>query len=125
MHLQILVSAVAKDFRSARTEVSEPGDILRGRQGSRLVQMDRGHTCSLKIRRQLAQVHFCFSRLKATFHRLLHPSLVFRSAHTFEEEIGITLNVFGGSESDRVDSTLDNRSEEQTSRTPIKLIYFL
>src|SRR6185369_3602617 len=64
--------------------------------------------CSSKIRHQLAQVHFCVSRLEAAFHRNLHSSLVLRSAHTFEEEIGVALNVIGRSESDGVDSIFND-----------------
>src|SRR5437870_1006928 len=63
---------------------------------------------SLQIRNQLAQIHFCVSRLEAAFHRGLHPFLVLRSAHALEEEIGITTNVLGRSERDCVDSILDH-----------------
>src|ERR1700730_7899174 len=64
---------------------------------------------SLQVRHQLAQIHFCVSRLKAAFHRDLHPSLVFRSAHTLEKKIGVALNVLGRSERDRIDSVLNHR----------------
>src|ERR1044072_4880389 len=46
MHFQILVGTVTKDLRAVRREVSQPGDILSGRQSRCLMQMDRGHTCS-------------------------------------------------------------------------------
>src|SRR3984893_12519814 len=64
---------------------------------------------SLQVRHQLAQIHFCVSRLKAAFHRDLHPSLVFRSAHTLEKKIGVGLNVLGRSERDRINPVLDHR----------------
>src|SRR5882724_582203 len=64
---------------------------------------------TLQTRHQLAQIHFCLSRLEAAFHRGLHASLVLGSAHTLEEKIGVALNVFGRSESDCVDSILDHR----------------
>jgi len=47
MHLEVFVGAVAKELRAARPEVGEPGDVLLGRRGGCLVQMDRGHVCSL------------------------------------------------------------------------------
>src|SRR5689334_9335496 len=64
--------------------------------------------CPLQIRYQLAQIHFCFPRLEPVRHRCLHASLILGSCHTFEEEIGVALNLFGRSESDRVDSILDD-----------------
>src|SRR5258705_4455047 len=67
-----------------------------------------GIRLSSQVRHQLAKVHFCVSRLKAAFHRGLHRSLILRSAHSLEEEVGITTNVLGRSESDRVDSILDH-----------------
>src|SRR5262249_60655102 len=45
MHLEVLVSAVAEKLRAPGSEVGEPGDILLGRQGCCLVQVDRGHAC--------------------------------------------------------------------------------
>src|ERR1041385_1849682 len=68
-----------------------------------------GIRLSLQARDQLAQFHFGFSRLKAAFHRGLHASLIFRSRHTFKEEIGVPLNLLGGSERDRIDSVFDHR----------------
>src|SRR5260221_14761874 len=47
MHLEVIVGAVAKKLRAARPEVGEPGDVLLGRRGSCLVQVDRGHAFSL------------------------------------------------------------------------------
>ena len=47
MHLKVIVGAVAKKLRAARPEVGEPGDVLLGRRGSCLVQVDRGHAFSL------------------------------------------------------------------------------
>jgi hypothetical protein len=47
MHLEVLVGAVAKKLRAARPEVGEPGDVLLGRRGSCLVQVDRGPAFSL------------------------------------------------------------------------------
>jgi hypothetical protein len=49
MHLEVLVGAVAKDLRAARSEVGKPGDILVGRQGGCLIEVDRGHTCSFRL----------------------------------------------------------------------------
>jgi len=46
MHPEIVVSAVAKELRSARPEVGEPGDELLGRRGGRLVEVNRGHAGS-------------------------------------------------------------------------------
>src|SRR6266850_7198090 len=65
-----------------------------------------GILLSSQVRHQPAQVHFGVSRLEAAFHRGLHSFLVLRSAHTLEEEIGVALNFFGRSESDRVDPIL-------------------
>src|SRR5262245_23112262 len=45
MHLEVVVGAVAKKLRAARPKVGEPGDVLLGRRGGCLVQMDRGHAC--------------------------------------------------------------------------------
>ena len=45
MHIQVFVGAVAKELRAAGPEVGEPGDILRGCQGSCLMQVDCGHGC--------------------------------------------------------------------------------
>src|SRR5215831_2281164 len=42
MHLEVLVGAVAKKLRAARPKAGEPGDVLLGRRGSCLVQVDRG-----------------------------------------------------------------------------------
>lgn len=47
MHFEVLVGAVAKDLRAARPEVGEPGDVLLGGRGGCLVEVDRGHACSL------------------------------------------------------------------------------
>jgi hypothetical protein len=47
MHLEVLVGAVSKELRAARPEVGEPGDVLLGRQGGGLVEVDRGHAFSL------------------------------------------------------------------------------
>src|SRR5258707_7559769 len=47
MHLEVLIGAVAKELRAARPEVGEPGDVLLGRRGGCLVEVDRGHACSL------------------------------------------------------------------------------
>jgi hypothetical protein len=49
MHLEVLVGAVAKELRAARPEVGEPGDVLLGRQGGCLVEVDRGHACSFSL----------------------------------------------------------------------------
>src|SRR5262245_43490190 len=38
---------VAKELRAAWTEVSEPGDVLLGRQSGCLMKAQRGHACSL------------------------------------------------------------------------------
>ena len=46
MHLEVLVGAVAKELRAAWPEVGKPGDVLLGRQGGCLVEVDRGHVCS-------------------------------------------------------------------------------
>src|SRR5258705_7988953 len=40
MHLEVLISAVAKKFRAARPKVGEPGDELLGRQRGSLVEVD-------------------------------------------------------------------------------------
>src|SRR6266850_6930790 len=47
MHLEVLIGAVTKELRAARPEVGEPGDVLFGRRGGCLVEVDRGHACSL------------------------------------------------------------------------------
>jgi hypothetical protein len=47
MHLEVLVGAVAKELLAARPEVGQPGDYLLGRRGRVLVEVDRGHACSL------------------------------------------------------------------------------
>src|SRR5262245_9691710 len=47
MHLQILVRAVAKELRAARSEVDERREQLLWRRSRRLVQVDRGHRYSL------------------------------------------------------------------------------
>ena len=46
MHLEVRVGAVAKEPRASRPEVGEPGDVLLGRRGGCLVEVDRGHACS-------------------------------------------------------------------------------
>ena len=46
MHLEVLIGAVAKKLRAARPEVGESGDVLLGRRGGCLVEVDRGHACS-------------------------------------------------------------------------------
>src|ERR1700730_9888499 len=49
MHLEVLVGAVAKKLRAARPKVGAPGDVLLGRRGGCLVQVDRGHACPLSL----------------------------------------------------------------------------
>src|SRR5215467_9867119 len=46
MHLEILVGAVAKELRAAWPEVGKPADVLFGRQGRCLMEMDCGHASS-------------------------------------------------------------------------------
>src|SRR5690348_13467347 len=46
MHLEVLIGAVAKKLRAARPEVGESGDVLLGRRGGCLVEVDHGHACS-------------------------------------------------------------------------------
>jgi hypothetical protein len=41
MHLEVLIGAVAKELRAATPEVGEPGDVLLGRQGGRMVEPGR------------------------------------------------------------------------------------
>jgi len=43
VHFEVLVGAVAEEFRAARTEVGEPRDVLLGRQGGCLVEVNCGH----------------------------------------------------------------------------------
>jgi len=40
MHLEVLIGAVAKELRAARTEVGQPGDVLPGRQSCRTVEVN-------------------------------------------------------------------------------------
>src|SRR5262245_3605659 len=47
MHLEVLVRAVAKDLRTARSEVDQRGEELLGRRARGLVQVDRRHAYSL------------------------------------------------------------------------------
>jgi len=49
MYLEVLVSAVAEKLRPAGPEVGEPGNVLLGRQGCCLVQVDRGHAFPLSL----------------------------------------------------------------------------
>jgi hypothetical protein len=49
MHLEVVISAVAEKLRAAGPEVGEPGNLLLGRQGGCLVQVDRGHGCPLLV----------------------------------------------------------------------------
>ena len=49
MDLEVLVGAVAKELRAARPEVGEPGDVLLGRQGGCLVQVDHRHVLPLSF----------------------------------------------------------------------------
>ena len=49
MHPEVLVRAVAKELRAARPEIGEPGNVLFGRQGGCLVQVDGGHACPLSL----------------------------------------------------------------------------
>ena len=49
MHLEVPVGAVAKELRAPGPEVGEPGDVLLGRRGGCLVQVDRGHACLLSL----------------------------------------------------------------------------
>jgi hypothetical protein len=42
MHLEVLVGAVAKQLRAARSEVGEAGDELLGRRGRDLLEMQGG-----------------------------------------------------------------------------------
>jgi hypothetical protein len=46
MDLEVFVGAIAKEFRPARPEVGEPGDVLLGRQDGCLVKVDGGHCVS-------------------------------------------------------------------------------
>jgi hypothetical protein len=55
MYFEVLVSAIAKKLRAAWPEVGEAGDVLFGRQGSCLVETDRGHAWLLLKRRDLFQ----------------------------------------------------------------------
>src|SRR4029077_9811910 len=43
MYFEVRVSAIAKKLRATWPEVGEAGDVLFGRQGSCLVETDRGH----------------------------------------------------------------------------------
>jgi hypothetical protein len=43
VYLQVFVGAVTKDFRAARPEVGEPGDVLLGRRSGRPMKVDGGH----------------------------------------------------------------------------------
>ncbi len=47
MHLEIIVGAVTKERGAARPEVGEPGNELFWRRSHRLMEVNRGHTCSL------------------------------------------------------------------------------
>ena len=49
MHLEVPVGAVAKELRAPGPEVGEPGDVLLGRQGGCLVQVDCGHACPFRF----------------------------------------------------------------------------
>src|SRR5882757_10676293 len=51
MHLEVFVGAVAKELRAAWPEVGKPGDVLLGRRGGCLVEVDCGHVrapCSMR-----------------------------------------------------------------------------
>jgi hypothetical protein len=49
MHLEVVVRAVAEQFRAARSEVGEPGNEPLGRHGGRLMKVDRGHGVLLDV----------------------------------------------------------------------------
>jgi hypothetical protein len=55
MYFEVRVSAIAKKLRATWPEVGEAGDVLFGRQGSCLVETDRGHAWLLLKRRDLFQ----------------------------------------------------------------------
>src|ERR1700722_6956009 len=43
VHLEVLVGAVAKELRATGPEVGKPCDVLLGRRGGWLVEVNRGH----------------------------------------------------------------------------------
>jgi hypothetical protein len=47
MHLEVLIGAIAKKFRTTRSEVGEPSDVLLGRQRGSLMEVNRGHVLLL------------------------------------------------------------------------------
>jgi hypothetical protein len=51
MYFEVRVSAIAKKLRAARPEVGEGGNVLFGRQGGCLVEIDRGHAWLLSTPR--------------------------------------------------------------------------
>src|SRR5262249_39787485 len=52
VHLEVLVSTVAKELRAARPEVGEPGDVLLWRQAGRPVEwiVDMSTPCEPRLR---------------------------------------------------------------------------
>src|ERR1700721_2452792 len=82
MHFEVLVSAVAKELRAAWPEIGEPGDVLIGRRGGCLVQVDCGHAfsllfCSSKLRRvRVKNKVAIFAGLVAKKARLVHGLVV-------------------------------------------------
>ena len=57
MHLEVLIGAVAKELRAARPKLGESGDVLLGRRSGCLVEVDRGHACSLFHAFRFGQLH--------------------------------------------------------------------
>src|SRR6185503_15065027 len=128
MYLQVLVRAIAKELRAARTEIGEPGDELLGSRGSCLFEVNCGHVSSLvkcvarfawvvrlsavvvEVRNQLRQVHFSFSCLKPAFHRSLREYLELTRARAIKEEIRIATDVLDGRKRDCVHSLLHHRT---------------
>jgi hypothetical protein len=46
MYFKVVISAVSKKLRTAGAKVGEPGNILFGRQGGGLMEVDCGHAGS-------------------------------------------------------------------------------
>jgi hypothetical protein len=49
MHLKVLISTIAKELLTARTEVGKPGDELLRRCGGCQFEVNCGHICSSEL----------------------------------------------------------------------------
>ena len=47
MHLEVLIGAIAKKFRTSWSEIGEPLDVLLGRQCASLMEVNCGHVLLL------------------------------------------------------------------------------